>query len=239
MTDQDRPPSGPWIVACTATLMLSIAGLVVAVQQFVVKYQIDNWAHTRTLAGVLFMLQGVLGVFLPVLVFRKRKTFASLSSSRQWLAAFVIPLIYVSLFALLVETSLRSTTMILPRAETPTAIVGFEYGKLHVEFATRKGRTGSFNHIETVDGVEYKTGHSPRRDYSTHVEIHGQAQRQVDGSIQIDLDVDADEPIRLAVEGLERVRMTRGNDPIDETDSMSGPFRVTIVGQQSSNGGRQ
>lgn len=186
MTDQDRPPSGPWIVACTATLMLSIAGLVVAVQQFVVKYQIDNWAHTRTLAGVLFMLQGVLGVFLPVLVFRKRKTFASLSSSRQWLAAFVIPLIYVSLFALLVETSLRSTTMILHRAETP--IVGFEYGKLHVEFATRKGRTGSFNHIETVDGVErfsagYKTCHSPRRDYSTHVEIHGQAQRQADGTI--------------------------------------------------------
>lgn len=236
MSNQYRHPSGLWIVAFTLTLMVSIAGMVVAVQQFVVKYLIDNWAHARTFAGVLFMLLGVAGVCLPVLMFRKRKKFASLAPARQWLAAFGIPLVYVSVFAALVETSLRSTTMILPRSETPTAIVRFEHDRLHVEFETRKGRTGSFNHIDTNDGIErfsagYKSGHSPRRDYSTHVEIHGEAQRREDGLLQIDLDVDADEPITFSIEGLEQVKMSRGNKAIDGTDSLSGKFRVTIVGQ--------
>lgn len=48
MTDEvteDRPPSGPWTVAFSLTLLVTIAGLVVAVQQFVVKYVIDKVCH--------------------------------------------------------------------------------------------------------------------------------------------------------------------------------------------------
>lgn len=37
-----------------------------AMQQFVVKYLIDNWPHIRTLPGVLFVLLGVVCIGLSV-----------------------------------------------------------------------------------------------------------------------------------------------------------------------------
>lgn len=128
--------------------------------------------------------------------------------------------------------------MILPRADTPKAVVSYDKGRTYIEFRCRRGSPGpgGLNHIETRDGgelvsAEYENAYSPRRGYSTHVVIHGQAQQLQEGTIQFDLDVAADEPIRVAVEGLEIVEMTRGDKPLDESESLSGKFRVTIVGR--------
>jgi len=131
--------------------------------------------------------------------------------------------------------------MIVPRAETPTAIVGYKYGRVRLDFRTQKGRAGNFNHVDTSGGIErfsatMEGAHSPRHGYLTSVVIRGQAQKLEDGTMHIDLDVDADEPIRFAVEDLEVVKMTRDGQAIDRSDSPSGKFRVTVVASAKSTG---
>lgn len=229
-----------WIVAFILTSLVTLAGFAVAMQQFIVKYVWDNWAHTRTLPGVLFFLLGALGLALPVLLILKRKWFATRHVSRQWLLAFGMPLIFVAAIALCIEASLRSTTMILPRADTPIAVVGYRNGGVQIDFRCRKGfpGIGGSDRSDNGDAVErfsanYEAAYSPRRGYSTSVVIRGQVERLENGMLHIDLDVDADEPIKFAVEDIEIEKMTLDGQPIDDSDSRSGKYRVTILAQHT------
>ena len=226
-----------WLFALVTTSIVTVAGLGAAVQQFVLKYLWDQSAHTRTIGGVLFMLIGVVGICLPILLVRHKRRFVPLRPSRQWLLAIGIPLAYVAGFALLMELSMRSTTLLLPRPFTPTAVLVYEPEDLHVEF-----RGGWKKHLESGhSGANMRRGDDrfssqlfqgfqrhPRRETVT---IVGAVKHLDDGSVQITLDVDATESVRFSVENLDGVEIHRDGQRIGESDSQSGQFQLRITGR--------
>jgi hypothetical protein len=226
-----------WLFALVTTSLMTVAGLVAAVQQFALKYLWDQSTHTRTIGGVLFMLLGVAGICLPVLLFRYKRRFLSLRPSWQWLLAIGVPLTYVLAFALCMEASMRSTTLILPRPFTPMAVVVYETKDLRVEF-----RGGWKANLESShSGANVQRGHDrlsshlyqgflrhPRRETVT---IVGGVKQMDDGSVQIILDADATESIRFSVENLDDVEVRRDGQRIGESDSQSGKFQLTIMGR--------
>jgi hypothetical protein len=133
-SDTARDRSTRWKLAVAIMGLTSTAGLILAVQQFVLKFLWDQSAHTRTAGGILFMLLGAFGICLPILLARQKARFLALTPSRQWMAAFGIPLCYVSAFVLCMEASMRSATLILPRPFTPTAVLRYDPGDARVQF---------------------------------------------------------------------------------------------------------
>jgi len=239
------PETGPspterrsrWAIALATASVVAVAGLVFVIPQFVVKYLWDQSAHARTIGGVVSMLLGVVGICLPILLLRKKQHFLSLRPSRQWLLAIGVPLAYVLVFALCMEASLRSTTLVLPRPFTPTAVVRYDPGGSGVKFR------GGWNPIlesgstdaKLQDGVEEFSSYlyqgfvrHPRREA---ISIVGRAKLLDDGAIQITLDVDAKESVRFSVQNLDNVKISRDGQPISEADSQSGKFQVTITGR--------
>lgn len=231
-----------WLFALVTTSLVTVAGLVAAVQQFVVKFLGDQSAHTRTLWGLLYMLLGVVGVCLPVLLLRYKKRFLSLGPSRQWVVSLGIPTVYVLAFAFCMDASTRSTTLIVPR-RTPTAVVHFEPTKMRVIVVFRDGWTGQeleygSNRADLRRGDQRFSAalyqgfmrRIPRRET---VSISGRVKQLGNGTIQMTLDVDAREPVRLAVENLENVQVRRDGERIGESTSQSGTFQLTITGRSS------
>ena len=230
-----------WLIALAMSSLVAVAGLVFAGPQFVVKFLWDQSAHTRTLGGVVCMLLGVVGIGLPILLLREKQRFLAQRPSRQWLLAIGVPLAYVVVFALCMEASLRSTTLVLPRPFTPTAVVHYDPGGSGVRIR------GGWNPIlesgstdaKLQDGVEEFSAHlyqgflrHPRRETVT---IVGRTKLLDDGTAQITLAVDAEEAVRFSVENLADVKIARNGQPIDASDSQSGKFQVTITGRPKKN----
>ncbi len=226
-----------WVIALATTSLVAVAGLVFAGPQFVVKFLWDQSAHSRTIGGVGCLLLGVVGIGAPIALLGKKQRFLALRPSRQWLLAIGVPVAYVLVFALCMEASLRSTTLILPRPFTPTAVVRFNPGGSGVKFR------GGWNPIlesgstdaKLQEGVEQFSSHlyqgfirHPRRETIT---IVGRTRLLDDGAVQITLEVDAKEPVRFLVQNLDNVKITRDGQRISETDSISGKHQVTIMGR--------
>jgi len=227
-----------WMFAIGTTSLVTIAGFGLAIFLFVQKYLYDQSAHARTVGGVLFMLLGVVGLCLPMVLLRNRRRFLSLRPSRQWLLAAGIPLAFVSVLAVCWEASLRSANLILPRPFTPTAVVRYDPGDSRVEF--RGGwrpvvGPGGSNDAEVQNGTEHFSsylhqGFIRHPDRET-IAIVGRAKKLNEGTVQIILDVEAKESVRFSVENLDDVTITRDGHPLGESDSQSGTFQMTITGR--------
>lgn len=226
-----------WGVALASTSLVVTVGLVVAIQQFVLKFLWDQSAHTRTVGGVLYLLLGVVGIGLPILLYRKRRQFLALSPTRQWLLALLVPVAYVLAFALCMECPMRSTFLVVPRPFTSTAVVQISSDKSGVEFrgGWRPDLESGRNDARNQDGVEQFSSHlyqsflrHPRRETVT---IVGRTERLNDGTVQVTLDVDATEPVRFSAENLESVQITRDHQPIAESNARSGNYEVIITGR--------
>ena len=227
-----------WIFAIGATSLVAVAGFGLAVLQFVQEFLYDQSAHTRTAGGVLFMLLGVVGLSLPVVLLRNRRRFLSLRPSRQWLLAAGIPLAFVSALAVCWEASLRSANLILPRPFTPTAVIRYDPGGSRVEF--RGGwrpdvGPGGYNDAEVLNGIEHFSSYL-HQGFMRHpdresIAIVGRAMELNEGTVQIILDVEARESVRFSVENLDDVTITRDGHPLGEPDSQSGTFQITITGR--------
>lgn len=232
-----------WPLAFSITLIVVLAGLVAAGQQFFLKFLWDESAHTRTFPGVLYMLLGVVGLYLPIRLLRERQHFAEQSPSRQWFAVIGVPLIYIATFAAFVEASRRSTTLILPRPFAPTAVVTYDSSRpdkrTDVEFrnALREHHpSGGFGHSpDTAGGIErfnasFYQGFllHDRKEMGT---LKGQTRLVEDGSIEIAIDVDAKERLQFNVRGLDDVVIKRDGEVISESDAKSGKYEIVIVGQ--------
>ncbi len=228
-----------WWFALVPTSVVTVAGLIVALQQFVVKFLWDQSAHTRTPAGVLYMLLGLVGICLLVLLFRFQARLLSLPPSRRWLLAIGIPLAYALAFGLFMEASTRSTNLILPR-RTPTAVVLYEPADMRVgvwfrDRWTESDMESSYNHAHLKRGDERFSAslyqgfmrRIPRREMAT---ISGRVKQFDDDTIQISLDVDAMEPVLFSVENIEHVKVVRDGQSIGESESQSGEFQLTITG---------
>jgi len=240
-------PRSRWALAMTFTAVVTVAGFVVALQQFTVKYLYDESPHTRTLGGLLYMLLGLAGLYLPFRLLRRRKQFADLSPARQWFAVLGVPLLYLLAFAACVEASLRSTTMILPKPFTQIVVVTYD-GSGPQDFRKRTGMqfrnalrenhlTGGHGHKFSDDGAverfraDYDKGFLRSADRLPIATFDGETRRLEDGRVQISIDVDAKEPLRFSVRGLERVEMTRDGKPIDQSDENPGKYTIVIVGR--------
>jgi hypothetical protein len=208
-----------WLFALVTTSLVTVAGLVIAVQQFVLKCLWDQSAHTRTIGGVLYMLLGVVGICLPLLLFRHKRRLLSARPSRQWLLVG-IPLAYMMAFALCLEASLRSTTLVLPRPFTPTAVVRYDASGsgVRIRGGWNPNLQSSSTDAKLHGGVDEFSAHlyqgfhrHPRHETIT---IVGRAKLLDGGAVQISLDVDAEEAIRFAVEDLADVKITRDGQPI-------------------------
>ncbi|MCL4200921.1 MAG: hypothetical protein KJ000_00400 [Pirellulaceae bacterium] len=226
-----------WLFALVVSSIVTVAGLVAAVQQFGLKYLWDQSAHTRTIGGLLYMLLGVAGICLPVIVFRQKRRFLLLQPSRQWLLAIGVPLAYILAFALCMEASMRSTTLILARPFTPTAVIVYEPTDLRVEFrgGWKKNLESGYSGANMQRGDDRFSSHlyqgflrHPRRET---VAILGGVKQMDHGSVQIILDVVGTESVRCSVENLDKVEIRRDGQRIGESDSQSGTFQLTITGR--------
>ena len=226
-----------WVLALAISSLVAIGGLVFAGLQFVVKFLWDQSAHTRTIGGVVCMLLGVICIVLPILVFREKKRFLAMRASRQWLFAFGVPVAYVFVFGLCLEASLRSTTLVLPRPFTPTAVVRYDPGGSGVRIR------GGWNPIlesgstdaNLQQGEDQFSSHlyqgflrHPRRETIT---IIGRIKLLKDGTVLFTLDVNADEAVRFSVQNLDIATITRDGQPIGEADSHLGKYQVIIAGR--------
>jgi hypothetical protein len=226
-----------WRTAFLTTLLVTGIGLVIAVQQFCLKFLWDQSAHTRTVGGVLYMTLGVVGVGLPLLLCRYKRSFLSLTRFQQGVAAIAIPSVYLLAFAFCMETSMRSTTLVFARPFIPRAVVHFNPNGSHVEFegGLRKDIESGYSPANKRAGVHEFSAflyqgflRHPRQQT---VKIVGREDELNDGTVQITLDIDADEAIRLSAENLEDVRITKHGEPIGTSESQSGEFRIIITGQ--------
>ncbi len=236
-----KPPRARWRVALAATSFVAIAGFALALHQFVLKFLYDQSSYTRTIGGILFILLGVVGIGVPVVLCRGRQRFLSLRAPRQWILAISIPLAHALVLAVCLGAAQRSRTLILPRPFTPTAIVRYRPGDTRVEFRGGwKRHVGPYGYNDAdalPDGSERFSSYlavSFMQDAMggrETVAILGRANCGSDGSVRIVLDVDAREAIRFAVENLDDVRIERDGRAFAESRSQSGIFQVTLTGR--------
>ena len=219
------------------TSLVALTGLVIAIQQFVVKFLWDQSAHPRTVGGVLYLLLGVIGIGLPILLLRNKQRFLALRPSRQWLLAIGANVAYILVLALCMEASVRSATLILPRPFTPTAVVRYNPVGSGIEFrgGWKPNLESGSNDANLQAGAEQFSSHlyqgfmrHPRRET---VRIIGRAKLVDDGTVEITLDVDAKEAVRFSIENLGDVTISRDGHPIGPSDSQAGKFQVTITGR--------
>lgn len=232
-----------WWFALAIWLLVAAAGFVLTCNQFFVNYLYDQNAHTRTLGGLLAMLLGLVGIFLPVLLIRNKDRFLSWRRPRRCLLAFGIPVLYVLVLILFLEASLRSTNLILPRPALPTAVLRYHPGDSRVEFRGRWGGGGGSNDAEMREGVEHFSSHidqgfikgflpgAPHHPDRRLVTIVGRAKRTNPGLVQIFLDVDAEETFQFAVENLDKVKMSSGGKPVGNSVLQSGRYQIMITGR--------
>jgi uncharacterized membrane protein YhaH (DUF805 family) len=232
-----------WRIALALTVLVAVASLVLACNQFFVNYLYDQNPHTRTLGGILLMLLCVVGICLPTLLLRTRRKFLSLRRSGQWLLALGIPVLYMFMLILCAEASLRSTNLILPRPALPTAVLSYQPGDSRIEFRGRWGGGGGSNDAEIMDGVEHFSSHidqgfvdgflpgAPHHPDRRIVTIVGRAKRPNAGIAEVVLDVDAQEEFLIAVENLDNVKMTRDGEPVGNWALPAGKYQVTMSGR--------
>ena len=246
-TDPSLPspdsPSGQmrWAVALAVIWIVSATAFAFGLHQFVLKFLYDQSSYTRTLGGVLLIVLSIAAIALPIVLRRNRLRFQSLRPSRQWLLAAGIPLIYVLVLAVCLQTSHRSRTIILQRPFTPTAIIHYRHGDSRIEF--RGGwrpdvnQSGSNDAELLPDGSEEFSGYLHEtfiRDAlggRQTVAIVGRAKRNNDGTVRISLEVDAREAIRFDVDNLKDVEIMRDGRPIAKSQSQVGTFHVSIAGR--------
>lgn len=226
-----------YLIAVVTASILAIAGVAIAIQQFYLKYLWDQSAHTRTIGGVLFQLMGLFAVCLPLLLFYHQRRFRSLVASRQWLVIIGVPIVYVLLFAICVECSMRSTHLILARPFIPTAVVRFNPKEPIIKFqgGWRQSLEEAYDHNLLRDGKDEFSAHlyqgflrHPSRETIT---IKGHSKLLNDGMGQIQVDVDAQEPVLFTVDNLADFSITRDGQPISLLEPLSGKFRLTIKGR--------
>ncbi len=182
-----------WVIALATTSLVAVAGFALAVHQFILKFLYDQSSYTRTLGGVLFFVLGFAGICLPIVLLRNRRLFLSLRPSLQWLLAGGIPLLHVLVLVVCLETAQRSTTILLPRPFTPTAIVHYRPGGSRIEFRggwrPDIGPSGSRGADVLPDGSEEFSSHLAisqiRRPFAETetVAIVGRAKREHDDSV--------------------------------------------------------
>jgi hypothetical protein len=226
-----------WAIVLVLTSLASLCGLVVAAQQFVLKYLWDQSAHPRTIGGIGYMLMGIAGVCLPVLLLIKKRRFLALPPSRQSWLAFGVPILYVLVFAFCIEMSQRSTILVLPRPFTPTAVVRYDHRGTGVEFigGWKESLDSSSSDARPANGVTRFSARLhqsflryPRRDTVT---IVGRVERLDDGDVRILLDVDNQEPIRVDFENLAGHMVADDGPSYSQSVLQVGKHRFTIIGR--------
>ncbi len=234
-----------WPLAIIFTSLVTLAGFIVALQQFTGKFLWDESLHTRTIGGVLYMLLGLVGLYLPYRLIRRREQFPNLSPPRQWFNILGVPLLYLLAFAACFEASLRSKTMILPRPFTPTIVVIYDtslapQSRTRIEFrnALRQDHlTSIFDRRSNDDDVVerfhagYDEGFLRHHDRLQMATLDGETRQLEDGLVKISIHVDAKERLQFSVLGLDNVVITRDGDSINESDAKSGKYQVVIIGQ--------
>ncbi len=229
------------------TVLVTAAGFIVAIQQFMAKFLWDESLHTRTLGGILYILLGLIGLYLPFRLLKRRKPFTELSPVRQWLNILGVPLLYLLAFAACMELSLRSRTVILPRPFTPTVVVTYDASlppesqrRTNIGFrnALRQDHlASSFAHrFDDDDGVEsfyadYDEGFLRYPDRLKMATLDGETRQLEDGGVEISIDVSANERLQFSVLGLDNFVMTRDGESIAASDAKSGKYKIVITGQ--------
>jgi hypothetical protein len=231
----------PWRIGFLLALLVAAVCFVLAVQQLLVKYFYDQSAHPRTIGGVLYLAVGLLGPVVPVLVWRNRRTFSILSSTRQWIVAVGIPLAIGLIFGLGIFASRRSTTLVLPRPFTPTLVVRYDPAEPKkptvLRFDGGLRRDGPYQGRSDLgfEGGFHRASVELRQSFLLYpdeitVTATSQTELSPNAVVQIVLDINATEKIRIAVEGLKDGQIRRDNIPLSAVDAFYGQSRVIVTG---------
>jgi lipid-A-disaccharide synthase-like uncharacterized protein len=229
-----------WKLALLTFSLAGLVGLTLAVQQFLVKFLYDQSAHTRTIWGLLFMVLGVLGPVLPLLLVIKRRAFARLGRGKQWAAVVAIPALYGAAFALCFVASTYTQTLIMDRPSL-TLLVRFDRAKANEPISVVMH--GLMREMPSGRGYRDADGGARRYHFQGYegylrfpqevtIRAEGTSRAREDGSVEIALDFDVKETFRLQVEGLAEAQITRDGEAVpDRAKFGPGKYKVVITGR--------
>jgi hypothetical protein len=219
--------------------LAGLAGLIIGLQQFLLKFLYDQAAHTRTIWGLLFMLLGILGPALPLLLFLKRKAFARLAPGKRWAVILAIPVLYLSAIGLCILASTHTKTLIIHQMGLNIFVRVDPANPSRIASLELRGpslKPYSFGYLSPDDGTNrfhFKARQSYVRFPETvTIKADGTSRVRDDGNVEIMLDFDAAEPFRLHAHGLANIRMERDRETVpNPTKFKPGKYRITITGR--------
>lgn len=228
-----------WRLALVTSGLAGLVGLTLAMQLFLLKFLYDQSAHARTIWGLLFMLLGVLGPVLPLLLIRSRRVFARLERTKQWAAIVAIPALYGAALAVCVVASTSTRTLVMGRPGL-TLLVRFD--PAHPNRLTDITMHGLRRELPSGrnwddDGATHRLhfqGYQTYLRYPREVTIRAEGTTRVrdDGRVEIALSLDAKETFRLQVESLAEVQITRDGGAVsDDAKFRPGKCEAVIIGR--------
>lgn len=244
---------GVWTVALSASIILAVAGVILASGML---YEVFNGKFAaRTVWGVLVVATGFITPLVPVILGMNRQRFFALRRGRQWLLTTMIPSTFVVAIVLFMVWAQNSSRAII--GFTPTLFLRFDgldqngtpQLKLRVHGAitwgvgshgqdvrvgeplTRDQRTNRFTFQAHARGMDSRDAGQWLRSIGLIVELSGTVPPPKDGRVQITLDLQAKTKLKFQVEGLADVRISRdGEDVPHPVEFEPGKYIVVVEG---------
>lgn len=242
-----------WTVALSASIILPVAGVILASLTLIEAF--EGKFAARTVWGVLVVATGFITPLVPVILGMNRKRFFTLARGQQWILTTIIPSAFVLAIVLFMVCAQNSSSAII--GFTPTLFLRFDgldqNGTPQLKFRvhgaivsgggsdgqdvrvgeplTRDQRTNRFNFHARARGMDSRDVGQWLRNTGLIVELSGRVPPPEDGDVQITLDLQAKTKLKFQVDGLANVRISRdGEDVPQPVEFEPGQYTVVVVG---------
>jgi len=249
----EQPHQYVWTVALSASILLAVAGVILAIGML---YEIvDGKFAARTVWGVLVVATGFITPFVPVILGMNRQRFLTLRRGPQRFLTTMIPIAFVLAIVLFMICAQNSSRVII--GFTPTLFLRFDgldqNGVPQLNFRVH----GVLVSGGGSDGQDVRVGEPLARDQRTNrfhfhadtgpvgsrhggqwlgkiglvVKLSGSVPPPKEGGIQITFDLQAKTKIKFQVDGLADVRISRdGKDVLHPVEFEPGQYTVVVEG---------
>ena len=251
----EQSQQGVWTVALSVSILLAVTGAIVAIGML---YEIvDGKFAARTVWGVLVVATGFIAPLVPVILGMNRQRFVTLRRAQQWLLTTMIPSAFVLAIVLFMICAQNSSRVII--GFTPTLFLRFDgldqngvpqlnfrmhgvvaySGGVSIEQdvpvgepLTRDQRTARIHFHADTGPVGSRFGGDWLGKIGLVAELSGSVPPPKDGRVQITFDLHAKTKIKLQVDGLADVRISRdAEDVLPPVEFDPGQYAVVVEGR--------